>query len=207
VEPLFLFAHGAGAPSTSTWMKAWTARLSTLGRVVPFDYPYMTAGKRMPDRLPKLIAAHGAALDAAAAKHRGPVVLIGKSMGSRVGCHLALERPEIAALICLGYPLQSPSKKVRDEVLYDLRQPVLFVSGTRDPLFPLWTFGAVQPKLSAANQLHLIMGGDHSLALTKTQQRRYGVSQEASDAAALDAIVRFLDRYGVRELRERQILR
>ena len=34
----------------------------------------------------------------------GPVVLIGKSMGSRIGCHLALEE-DVAALVCLGYPL------------------------------------------------------------------------------------------------------
>src|SRR5205814_3757511 len=41
--PLILFAPGAGAPSSSAWMKRWAKHLGTLGRVVPFDYPYMRA--------------------------------------------------------------------------------------------------------------------------------------------------------------------
>jgi len=92
MSPLFLFAPGAGAPSTSAWMRAWARRLEALGTVVPFDYPYMKAGRKAPDRHPALVAAHGAALDEALAQHgQRPVVLAGKSMGSRIGCHLALE--------------------------------------------------------------------------------------------------------------------
>ena len=36
--------------------------------------------------------------------HHEPTVLIRKSLGARVGCHLALEE-KVTALICLGYPL------------------------------------------------------------------------------------------------------
>lgn len=50
ITPLFLFAHGAGAPSSHPWMRAWTERLGTSGRVVPFDYPYMRAGRRRAGR-------------------------------------------------------------------------------------------------------------------------------------------------------------
>ncbi|HVV51514.1 MAG TPA: alpha/beta family hydrolase, partial [Polyangia bacterium] len=82
-RPTFLFAPGAGAPSTSAWMTAWRDRLRTLGEVVSFDYPYMRAGRRMPDRLPALIAAHREALAAARARAAGPVFLAGKSMGGR----------------------------------------------------------------------------------------------------------------------------
>src|SRR5262249_40431919 len=101
-RPSFLFAPGAGAPSTSDWMVGWRKRLGTLGQVTAFDYPYMLAGRKSPDRLPVLIAAHREALAALRAKARGPIFLVGKSMGGRVGCHLALEQP-VAGLICLGY--------------------------------------------------------------------------------------------------------
>src|SRR5512145_321110 len=104
-RPLILFAPGAGAPSTSPWMSAWAERLATLGAVVRLDYPYMRAGRRSPDRLPILVSAHRDALAGARGRRRGPVVLAGKSMGSRVGCHLALEE-QVDALVCLGYPLR-----------------------------------------------------------------------------------------------------
>ena len=115
VEPLILFAHGAGAGSTHPWMQRWRTRLETLGRVVTFDYPYMRDGRRSPDRLPKLVEAHRQALAEARGSHTGPVFLAGKSMGSRVGCHLALEEP-VDGLVCFGYPLQGMGKtaKLRD---------------------------------------------------------------------------------------------
>jgi predicted alpha/beta-hydrolase family hydrolase len=72
--------------------------------VVVFDYPYLSEGRKRPDPLPKLIAAHVAALAEARRSHAGPVVLIGKSMGGRVGCHVALQEA-VSAVVRLGYPL------------------------------------------------------------------------------------------------------
>jgi len=59
---LFLFAPGAGAPSTHPWMRAWTERLATIGKVRTFYYDYMREGRRRPDPPPLLIAAHRHAL-------------------------------------------------------------------------------------------------------------------------------------------------
>lgn len=197
-EPLLLFAHGAGAGTGSRWMQAWAERLGALGRVLPFDYPYMAAGRKAPDRLPKLLAAHQAALAAARAEHEPErVILIGKSMGSRVGCHLANEAGvEVDALVCLGYPLVSVGKAraVRDEVLVALETPALFVQGTRDRLCPLETLDEVRGRMSAPNELHVVETGDHSLQITKTHTKQTGVTQAESDAAALAAIEAFLSR-------------
>ena len=119
---VILFAHGAGAPSTSTWMLGWKKRLSSIATTTTFDYPYMREGRRAPDPLPKLVAAHREALASALRGKTGPAVLAGKSMGSRVGCHVSLEDPSVKALVCFGYPLASPGKRkaVRDEVLVAL---------------------------------------------------------------------------------------
>src|SRR5919108_5297231 len=105
-RPLFLFAHGAGASSQSAWMVAWARRLETLGDVISFDYPYMRAGRKSPDKQPALIEAHREALKGAreriarAGGGLGPLVLIGKSMGSRIGCHVAVLEP-VDCLVCL----------------------------------------------------------------------------------------------------------
>src|SRR6185312_15827285 len=91
-RPSFLFAPGAGAPSTSAWMVAWRERLHAL------------------------IEAHAGALSTLRARADGPIFLAGKSMGGRVACHLALEQP-VAGVICFGFPLLSTSGRRRDEVL------------------------------------------------------------------------------------------
>ena len=193
MRPLILFAPGAGAPSTSTWMQAWTGRLGTLGDVVAFDYPYMRAGRRSPDRPATLIAAHREALAAARQRFTGPVVLAGKSMGSRIGCHAALVEPDVRALVCLGYPLKSGATGAqRDEVLVALRGPVLFVQGTRDPLCPLAALAEVRPRMTARHELYVVEGGNHSLELPKRQLAAARQTQEDADARALGAIAKFL---------------
>jgi predicted alpha/beta-hydrolase family hydrolase len=193
-RPSFCFAPGAGAPSTSDWMVAWRKRLATLGAVTAFDYPYMRAGRKSPDRLPTLVAAHREALAAVRAKARGPIFLVGKSMGSRVGCHVALEEPEpVAGLICLGYPLRSGATgALRDEVLVALRTPVLFVQGTRDPLCPLETLAEVRARMTAPSTLLVVDGGDHSLAVSAAARKATGTTQADADRRVLEAIRRFL---------------
>ncbi|HEX4638842.1 MAG TPA: alpha/beta family hydrolase [Chthoniobacterales bacterium] len=168
MKPLFVLAPGAGAPSTHPWMQRWKGRLSEIGDVLAFDYDYMLEGRKRPDRLPQLVAAHGRALAAARAQTSGPIFLIGKSMGGRIGCHLSLEG-KVDGLICLGYPLcaMGDRTKLRDQVLRDLRTPVLFVQGTRDALCPLDLLENVRADMSAPNFLHVVQGGDHSLLVRK----------------------------------------
>ncbi len=190
-RPLILFAPGAGAPSTSAWMAGWAVRLDTLGDVVAFDYPYVREGRRAPDRLPVLVAAHRAALEEARRDGSDrPVVLAGKSMGSRVGCHLSLEVP-VDALVCLGYPLRSPRGELRDEVLRQLATPVLFAQGTRDPLCPLDALEAVRGRMRAPSSLHRVEGGDHGLVVAR-RALPPGQTQEDVDRRTLDAIRAFL---------------
>jgi len=191
VRPVLLFAPGAGARSTSAWMEAWALRLGSLGEVVRFDYPYAKAGRRGPDRLPVLVKAHREALAEARASRPGPVVLVGKSMGSRIGCHLALET-EVAALVCLGYPLRGARGDLRDAVLLALRKPILFVQGTRDALCPLDALESVRARMAAPSSLHVVEGGNHSLEVGLRVLRDRAETQEDVDAGVLEAIRRFL---------------
>jgi uncharacterized protein len=194
-----LFAPGAGAPSSSPWMSAWAERLGALGEVVRFDYDYVRQGRKRPDRLPALVAAHAAALAAARAalSPEAPFVLAGKSMGGRVGCHLAVELAAAgtppAALVCFGYPLRAAgSGALRDEVLRALRTPVLFLQGDRDPLCPLEDLARVRAEMRAPSELVVVPGGDHSLQVGARARARAARTQADIDGDLLRAIAAFL---------------
>jgi predicted alpha/beta-hydrolase family hydrolase len=201
--PAFLFAPGAGAPSTSPWMRAWAERLGGLGPVHPFDYPYMLAGRKSPDRQPVLERAHRQALAeaqaAASTQPGGRAVswfLAGKSMGSRIGCHVAAASPELVrGLICFGYPLVAGGTgAVRDEVLLALRLPILFVQGTRDPLCPLDRLRAVCERMTAPVQIIEVTGGNHSLELGRGKSSAAAAAQRDADATIVGEVERFVAR-------------
>jgi predicted alpha/beta-hydrolase family hydrolase len=195
-RPVFVFAPGAGAPSSHPWMQAWKERLGSIGDVRVFDYDYMAERRGRPDPLPVLIARHRRALTEARQASR-PTILIGKSMGGRIGCHVALEEP-VHGVVCFGYPLcgGGDPRKMRDKVLRDLKTPILFVQGTRDPLCPPDLLEGVRREMTAPNFLHVVEGGDHSLIVGKKQLRAAGESQEQVDGRILGAIAEFIARVG-----------
>jgi predicted alpha/beta-hydrolase family hydrolase len=191
----FLFAPGAGAPSSSDWMQAFAQRFEKLGRVACFDYRYQVEGRRSPDRLERLIEAHQQAFETLRAEHSGPIVFVGKSMGSRIGCHLAnqMDDDNPLALVCLGYPLVGQKGAVRDEVLIALRRPILFIQGTRDALCPLERLNAVRKRMSVHNELHVVQGGDHSLRVSARAQSEQGRTQPEVDAEIVQTVSHFLE--------------
>jgi predicted alpha/beta-hydrolase family hydrolase len=154
--------------------------------------------RHQPDPLKALIQAHRDAIEDAR-KDGEKVVLIGKSMGSRVSCHVSLEDGvNVDGIVCLGYPLQAQGRRVRgtrDEVLRELRSPVMFVQGTRDRMCPIRSLDAIRQDLEVPNYIHVVEGGDHSLIVRKTQLDELGKKQEDLDRAAVDAIKAFLDKH------------
>ena len=171
-------------------MQRWRKRLGEIGEVETFDYDYMREARKRPDRLPQLIAAHRAAFAKVRAKTSGSIILIGKSMGGRIGCHVALGE-NVNGVVCLSYPLcgGGDRSKLRDQVLRDLRTPILFVQGTRDPLCPLDLLESVRSKMTAPNFIHVVEGGDHSLLVRKKDLANE--TQNDVDQRILGAIATF----------------
>src|SRR5204863_8419368 len=120
---------------------------------------------------PALVEAHRAALADMRDQAGGArIFLAGKSMGSRVGCHLSLEE-RVEGLVCFGYPLVSGSSgALRDEVLVALRTPVLFVQVTHDTLCPLPKLEDVRAHMTAPNWLYPVQDANHSLELPSVKQ-------------------------------------
>lgn len=180
-------------------MLRFAALLGELGAVRSFDYPYAKAGasgrpRRAPDKLEVLVEAHRRELAELRAESAAndKLVLAGKSMGGRVGCHLALQE-SVSGLLCFGYPLRGQNGKLRDQVLLELRTPVLFVQGTRDSLCALPELEDVRRRMTAPSELFLVEGGDHSLESTKTSLKQRGLTQEDVERAIQSAVRRFCD--------------
>ncbi len=78
-----------------------------------------------------------------------------------------------AGLVFLGYPLHPPGKpeRVRDEHLYGIEVPMLFLQGTKDPFATAAVLEPVLAKLPTAT-LHAVDGGGHSLERSRSDDAR-----------------------------------
>ena len=167
-----VLAHGAGAGQSHPFMAGMRERLASSFAVTTFDYPYIAAGRRAPDRMEILLECHRAVANAAAAD-ADRLVLGGKSMGGRMASHL--EAPEPAARFFLGYPLVPIGKtEPRDTSHLDrITTPMLFVQGERDRLGPPHLITGVVARLAAASMV-VINEADHAFNVP----RRAAISPE-----------------------------
>jgi predicted alpha/beta-hydrolase family hydrolase len=164
---MLVVAHGAGAGMEHPFITGFCRaiadeRVATLR----FDFPYMAAGRRSPDPSPVAVAAVGAVFEAAAARAgKAPVLVGGKSYGGRMASMAVAEGLPARGLVFLGYPLHAPGKidRVRDEHLYGVDVPMLFLQGTRDPFADPGVLAPVLAKLGATATHVAIEGGGHSL--------------------------------------------
>ena len=164
-----LLAHGAGAGQEHPWVTTVARGLAEHGLyVVTFNYRYTENGKKSPDRLPVLLDVHRAAAEAVA-ERAASVVLAGKSMGGRVGSHLAGDESWPAAgLIYYGYPLVAMGKREPrpTDHLERIKAPQLFFAGTRDRLGPTDLIERVAGELPDASVV-VVDDGDHSFKVPK----------------------------------------
>ena len=171
-----LVAHGAGAGQDHPFMVALRRELARSGiAAMTFNYAYTEAGRRAPDRLPKLLEVHHAAADRLA-EYFDTVYLGGKSMGGRVASHLVGDEGwRSAGLVYYGYPLLAIGKKVpRDTAhLGRIHVPQLFLAGSRDRLSPPDLITPLARSLPAA-EVQIISDGDHSFNVPK----RTGLTHE-----------------------------
>jgi hypothetical protein len=171
-RPTLVLGHGAGAGHDHPWMRRVAEGLAARGmRVVTFNFPYVDAGRKLPDKGPELEAAFAAVWREAAASAPGPLFAGGKSMGGRIASQTAARGgfdPAPRGLVFFGYPLHPPGKpdQRRDRHLPSIDVPMLFLSGTRDPFASPEELQSLARGLPGAT-LQIIAGGDHSLVASK----------------------------------------
>lgn len=177
---LFVLAHGAGAGMRHPFMEEVALRLAEHGTsTLRYHFPYMEAGRRLPDRRAVLLETVQAAVRAAtAAAPRLPLLAGGKSMGGRMTSEAAAAGllPAVRGLVFLGFPLHPAGRPSRERAdhLAEVQVPMLFIQGTRDRLADLDLLEPVVRALGPRARLHLVEGGDHSFHLPKRSGRTEG---------------------------------
>lgn len=188
---LYVFAHGAGAGMRHSFMEAAAGALNQRGiATLRYEYRYMSAGSRRPDRAPVLEAQTRDVVAFAAESY--PALRIaagGKSMGGRMTSRAqsAAQLPRVEALVFFGFPLHPPKKPSVDRAdhLAAVSVPMLFLQGTRDDLADLDLIRGVTAGLGARAVLHIVDGADHGFAVLKRSGRTDGdVLTELADRAA-----------------------
>ncbi len=190
---VLVVGHGAGAGQDSPFLVRTATGLAARGvTAATFDFPYITAGRRVPDRADVLERCWRDAIEAAREHAAGlPLFIGGKSMGGRIASQVAAQGCDgVAGLIFLGYPLHPPGKPDvrRDAHLPAIREPMLFVQGARDAFGTADEIRALLPRLHRAS-VHEIAGGDHSFKVAG----RGAPKPDEVLAQILDVVRRWMD--------------
>ena len=131
-----LLAHGAGGGADHPVLVALEDGLDVAVRRM--EFPYRRAGRRAPDRMPRLVesvVAGASELARSLAVDLDRLVLGGRSLGGRACSVAVAEGLPAAGLVLLSYPLHPPGKPdtLRTAHFGEIRCPVLVVQGERDP--------------------------------------------------------------------------
>ncbi len=190
-----VLAHGAGAGMQHASMQAIATAFELRGiATLRFDFPFMAEGRNRVDPPAVATAAIAAAHAAAAQRTKLPIWLGGHSFGGRMASHAIVDRALPAAgLIFCSFPLHMPGKpdSKRARHLAAIRQPMLFLSGTRDALAQRELLEPLVASLPTAT-LHWLDTADHGYRVLKRQRTRTdSVFDEMAEAARA-----FIDRHG-----------
>jgi predicted alpha/beta-hydrolase family hydrolase len=185
-------AHGAGAGMEHPFLQGFAEAMAGEGvATLRFNFPYREAGRRFPDRPPLAIATWRAVMETAGGfADAGPLWAAGKSFGGRMASMAVADGMPASGLVYLGYPLHAPGKpeKLRDEHLYGITVPMLFLQGTRDTFATPNLLEEVVGRIGPTATLQWSEGGDHSFAVKGV--KRPAAETGASLAPAVAAFLR-----------------
>ena len=164
----YVFAHGAGAGMTHSFMEAFATGLRERGIAsLRYQFPYMEKGSKRPD--PPAIAQATVRAAAARAAEIVPgldLIAGGKSFGGRMTSQAQAAAPlaGVRGLAFVGFPLHPAGKPSSDRAdhLAKIDIPTLFLQGTRDALAEVALIEPVVQRLGSRATLHLVDSADHS---------------------------------------------
>jgi predicted alpha/beta-hydrolase family hydrolase len=169
---VFGYAPGAGSNINDPFGLYAAPRLLDAGvSTLRFQFPYMEAGARQPDRPSMLKGVWQEVIDLLHG-HGKRVLIGGRSMGGRYASRVVSDGAEVDALALFAYPLHAPGKPdaIRDANLASIGVPTLFCTGTRDTFSTPEELQASAAKMPSP-QVHILDGADHSFMVLKSSGR------------------------------------
>jgi predicted alpha/beta-hydrolase family hydrolase len=173
-----VLAHGAGAGMLHKHMEATAEGLAERGvAVLRYNFPYMEKGGKRPDGPPVAEATVRAAVAEAAKLAKGlPLFAGGRSFGGRMTSGAQSKDPllKVAGLVFFAFPLHLAGKPSTDRAkhLSEIKIPMLFLSGSRDPLAELDLLNPTVKKLGPKAKLILAKDADHSFHVPAKSGRK-----------------------------------
>ncbi len=169
-----VLAHGAGAGMAHRNMQALAdafgrQRVATLR----FNFPFIEAGRKRVDSRTIATATIAAACAEASTRAALPLWLGGHSFGGRMASHAVIDEAlQPRGLVFCSFPLHPAGKPSANRAahLAEIRQPMLFLSGTRDALADGELLEEVVSGLPSA-QLHWLETADHGYRVLKRSRR------------------------------------
>lgn len=173
-----VFLHGSGGGPDTAFMNFFAEQCVAIGaEVIRPDFPYWekvreTGKPRPPNKMP-ILAETVNTLLAELQQDNKPLVLMGKSLGSRVMLRIA-DDFNAKATVALGFPFHPPQKPEHSR-LHELslsQAPGLILQGTRDPFSKPLIKQQEQGKpvnLPKNWTLQWLNGADHSFEATKAK--------------------------------------
>ena len=168
---ILTLAHGAGAGMSHPFMVELAKQLAEKNiATLRFNFPFIEK-KGRPD-VPAVAnkAIEAAILYAHKKFPRLPLFISGKSFGGRMSSqYLALNpKAPVKGIIFYGFPLHAPGKPSIERAghLKEVKQPMLFLSGTRDEFATLHLLEEVCSSLSSATLIK-IEGANHGFKAGK----------------------------------------
>ena len=187
-EPVatLVFGHGAGGDMHHRTKKAIAEAFSKVGiATLRFNFPFKEEGHARVDSKAVSVATVKAAVEFAATNYQTSLFLGGHSFGGRMASHAVVDYElNVAGMIFCSFPLHPRGKPstARAEHLAAIRQPMLFLSGTRDALAEPDLLCSVV-KVARA-KLQWLETADHGYGILKrTRQRQDDVFDEMADYA------------------------
>lgn len=191
----FVFAHGAGAGMTHSYMTSFAQGLAARGIAsLRFQFASMERGSKRPD--PPALAHQVVRAAVAEAARRCPglrLIAGGKSFGGRMTSQAQALEPltGVAGLAFIGFPLHPPGKPAVDRAdhLRQVTLPMLFLQGTRDELATLELLRPVVDALAPRATLVVVDDADHAFHV----RARSGRNDRQVMDVMLDEFARWAD--------------